>query len=480
MSSGVKIGREIELSSTGLVRELTELMLEKVPTHPDWCESLACAIIGMMAGRERYIANDFGTLNANIFVIYIGASGLSFKTVPLKKVVRPLLKMLTAAVNEEICQRFGTSLNEMNKKYRELNQASSRTKGTAEWKMKKFQLDRIKEGLVDFMTLQKFTSEKLTSWLNQFPQGMIAGDEYTKMFKGAKKKDYLTDNMEDLSRLYDCDVEKVGTQVRGVEYPEEAYVSFCSATTYYLLTLMGDDFFVQGTGNRILWILDDVMQKVDVQKEALSGEFFWAPEKKKEFDEKLATMVQMLMNIQELPEDLVEMDLDASILLDKYRLDKYNDAVDLFLADLLDKDANLMARLAQNAMKLALIHCVGRYALDERGSTYESMMIMPEDATWAIEKMERHYLYYKKLREVAARIRETTTRSYKTDQERILYLIDRLELRAEKLTANRLRQQTGWLKEDCQKVLDTMVANKEIRVVQELKLGKRHLYYARI
>lgn len=470
--------REYEFTSSGLVNELAELMMTGVPTHPDWAEGLAAAIIGMIAGKERFISNDYGKLYGNIFLIYIGASGLSFKTVPLKKVVRPLLKELTDRTNHEVCLSFNMRLDEYTERRRRYNRMSEREKKTPNGRAEKLILDQVKQSLVDFMSLQRFTSEKLTSWLNEFPQGMIAGDEYTKMFKGAKTKDYLTDNMEDLSRLYDCDVEKVGTQVRGVEYPENAYVAFCSATTYYLLTLMSDDFFIQGTGNRPLWILDDTRKKVDVDVEALKGEFFWGIEEDRDFNQRMSNLAERLMLVRRLPEGLIPLSLEASIALDKYRLQKYNDAVDKFSVDLLDKDANLIARLAQNAMKLALVHCIGRYAFDyDKDDPPMNMEINIHDANWAIEKMEKHFDHYSRMRFVASRVRGTTTRSYSSDQERVVYTIKRLEGEGKKITKTIIMQATGWLKDDCQAILDAMLATKQIEMYHEVSGTRKVTYY---
>lgn len=467
-----------EFTSSGLVRELAISMYTGVPTHPDWAETLACCMVGMVMGNTRYLYNTFGKLMGNIFVIYIGASGLSFKTVPLKKVVRPMLKKLTDAVNEVICGINGTSLQEFKNEWDESSHAPSHEKRTKEWKIRRALLEALKRRLVDFVAPQRFTSEFLITWLKDNPQGMIVGDEYSKMFKGASKKDYLVDNMEDLSRLYDGDMEKVGTQTRGVEYPEGAYIAFCSATTYYLLTLMTDDFFIQGTGNRILWILDVVREKVDIEKEALSGTFFWGIKEEQEFENRMNFLVSKLMNIMSLPEEVIPLSLEAGIALDRYRLEKYNEAVELFSDDLLNKDANLVARLAQNAMKLALVHCIGRYAWDyDPSDPVESMEITERDALWAIEKMEKHLVHYHQIREVSARVRLTTTRSYTSDQDRVMYVIDRLTKTGVEPTKTKIMQQTGWLKDDCQAVLDSMVAIGIIGQKTSIATQKKTTYY---
>jgi hypothetical protein len=472
--------RDMEFTSSGLIREIAEFTNAGIRTHPEWCESLAAAMVGMMAGKDRYIFNNLGKLPANIMVIYVGASALSKKTVPLKKVVRPLLSRLTGFVNEEILLENGLTPIEYQERINTCRTAASRTKGTTEWKEENAFLNRIASKMVDFLAPQKFTSEALISWLNNYPQGMIVGDEYTKMFKGATTKDYLTDNMEDLSRLYDCDIEKVATQSRGVEHPEDAFVSFVSATTYYILTVMSDKFFLQGTGTRVLWILDHELTTVDVEKEASTMDFFWGEAQLSSFEARMSELATRLMNIRYLPEGVIVPSFDASVALDKYRLNMENLAAELFSQDILNVDANLIGRLAQNAMKLALCHCIGRYAMEERGSVTEPMEISLEDANWGISKMERHLEYYRLMQEVASVIRETTTRSYKTDQDRVLYVVDRLSRRGDKVTVSELARQTGWLNRDCLVVLDTMVANDILETRQyEASNGRTVVFYVR-
>lgn len=478
MSSPDTDVEDFGFTSSGLVRALAEAMHTGVPTHSDWAETLSCMLVGLMAGMERYISNAYGNLYANIFCIYIGASGLSFKTVPLKKLVRPLVKRLTALMNDRVCQRYGTTLDGFSLDWNTSKNAPASEKRTKIWQIEEARLKNIKRNLVDYMAPQRFTSEFLITWLKDYPDGVIVGDEYTKMFKGAKKKDYLTDNMEDLSRLYDCDMEKVGTQTRGVEYPENAFISFGSASTYYLLKLMDDDFFIQGTGNRILWIFDDIRDKIDVEKEMLEAKFFWGIDEKKQFDQLLDNLAARLVNIKELPEGVIPIEINASIMLDRYRLNMYNKAVELFTGDLLDKDANLIARLAQNAMKLSLIHCIGRYAWDfDRDDIPRQMEINSKDAQWAIDKIERHFNHYHRMKDTASRVRETTTRSYLVDIQRVRQIVMRLEQAGNKVTKTKIMQQTGWLKAPCQAILDAMIATKQLTMYTSISGTRKVTYY---
>ena len=484
-SEADRIKRREGITATGLVGELANFMCNNIPTNPDWCENLAACLVGTIAGatedgKIREIRNSFGPLRPNIFTIYIGASRLGFKTVPLKTVVRPALIRVTEMYNSKVCLESGITIDEFYTRKNGLAKADAKEKKTPEWKKEKSFIDKIGTQLVNFEMPENFTSEALVSWLTTHPIGMIASDEFTNMFKGVSTKDYMSNVMEVLSRLYDSEVEKKATIARGVENAKNIHVCFASATTPYLMTLMDDSFFWQGTGNRILWIVDDVLDKIDQKEEENFAEFFWNPDKSREFDAEFERILTLLAGIRNLPEGQVLLSFGASAELNKYRINMYNKAVGLFMADMMDRDSSFVAGLAQNAMKLALIHCIGRYAMDSSSGNYTGYMeINEEDSGWAIKKMDRHLKFYHKLWELSSRVRSGSTKSYKVDEERILSIIEKVEITGKKLSVNKLRNQTGWLKDDCQKVLETMALNGTIRVVNEVINGKVYTFYTK-
>ena len=476
-------GRVAGITATGLVGELAKFMLKDTPTNPDWCENLACALVGTIAGavdegEEREIRNAFGKLRPNIFTIYIGASRLGFKTVPLKSAVRPLLNKVTNMYNEKTCLENGITKEEYDERVFGFLKLTAKEKNTNEGKKEKLFLDRVGRQLVNFEAPESFTSEGVTTWLTKHPCGMIASDEFTNMFKGTTGKDYMANVMETLSRLYDSEIEKKATISRGVEDVKNIHICFASATTPYILTLMEEAFFWQGMGNRILWIIDDTIEKIDVKEEENFAMFFWNVERSIEHDNAFDELATNLAGIRNLPKGQVLLDFDAKVELNRFRIHMYNEAVDLYQEDMMNKDSSFIAGLAQNAMKLALIHCIGRYALDVIAGNFGTMMeVNGVDAVWAISKVKRHKEYYRKLWELSNRVRPGTTKVYAVDQGRVLSIIVRTELLGKKMTANILRQQTAWLKEDCQKVLDTMVANGTISLLQENVNGKSIVYY---
>ncbi len=468
-----------QITSTGLIKELAEYLWRNgdVKTHPDWVESLATALVGTMMGKDRYTYNKFGKLPGIIFSIIIGASGISFKTVP-NGFAKILIKRVNEFLNDEICQEFGlVSYRDYKEKKQDHDISKPRRKrgGQSEEDKKRYnewldadeRFNRIETKLEDLEAPTKFTSEGLSIFLLRHPQCFVIGDEYTKLFKGAKTKDYLADNMEDLSRLYECRVDKYATASRGTEYPEDAYVNFVSATTTYLLSLMDETFFLQGTGNRILWIFDDLEEKrmLDVDKEAMKMDFWWSVEDEQKNQKTLDELAHKLITIRRLPESpfLITLDAPASMMLDKYRLTKYNDALAKLQVDILDIDGGMISRLAENAMRLAMIHCVGRYALEsyETGPQYviDKMEINSHDAEWAIAKVERHFEHYVKLfRHTAPRLRTGQIKSYRVDKSKVFAQVDSND----QLTLAKLNNYYSWNAKDSVSLIESMITTHEI------------------
>ena len=471
------MGRKVGITATGLIGEIANFMIKDVPTHPDWCESLAACLVGTIAGRGRYIINKFGMVNGNLFTIYVGASRLGFKTVPLKMATRPMLKAVSAIYNKEACLEFGITPEEYNTRWWGNSNASQKEKNSNEWKLERAFLNKVRGRFINVEMPESFTSEALASWLTTYPVGMICSDEFTSMVKGASKKDYMSTVMEVLSRLYDGEMEKKTTIARGIEESDKIHVSFASATTPYVMTLMDETFFWQGTGNRILWIVDEDVEKLD-ESDLINMGFFYGMVEKVEQENEFNRLVNLLAGIRKLPDECVMLlTPDAAIELDKFRVVMYNQAAELFAEDMMNRDSSFLAGMAQNAMKLALVHSIGRYAIDPEMLNVGLMDIEIVDARWAIEKVMRHMHYYNKLWEISARVRKGALESYKTDEERVISIITRFEKLGKRVTPNILRQQTHWDRQKGQNLLDTMIMNGDIRLITEIIMGKPVNYY---
>jgi hypothetical protein len=436
-----------------------------------------------MAGKERYIHTKQGKLPINLLAIVVGSSGLSHKTVILKR-SKKLMERVTGLLNDDIARRYGADdYDDYREKEREWNFIRA-TKHAGRYSDKERALqekiDSIKFNKVDLIAPDSFSTEGLIMHLSLQPQGIIFGDEFTSVFKDASEKTYLKSAMEFISRLFDCDLPKRVTTSRGLENPDESYVNFVSATTYYLLTLMNEAFFIQGTGNRVIWTLDDLALKEEIDLEdinAATGYFYGQEDEDKE-EKEIVRLAGELLKIRELPEGIIIGNFDAGINLWRYAVEKKNEALRIAKKDILNKDSNLYARLGELAMRLTAIHCVGRYAKYPRDELPQILEFNEEDTNWAKAKMERHLNHYMKMLEIWARVKDTRTYSYKADQDRVLLIIQKFEKEDERLTVSKLAQQTGWLNADCLVLLDTMVANEVIEPQQyKAKNGRIVTYY---
>src|SRR5581483_11314879 len=197
----------------GFIDELTRHITTYVPDNPDWVE--ACAIATFSAFLEGIqFTTVKGKLNLNLFFLCIAPSSIGNKSVPLKNFARDIL-------------------------YRASEE---------------FEKTGIQKGL---LLPDKFTVEALIKHFATISNnGIIVADEFTAMIKSSKRR-YLANLMEFLSQLYDGEAQSRTTIRNGLVKSEKCYVSFISATTPYIYSVLKQDLFIQGTGNRFLYILYD-------------------------------------------------------------------------------------------------------------------------------------------------------------------------------------------------------------------------------
>lgn len=418
---------ESPFTSQGLIRDLAEYILRRTDTNPSFAETCASVLVSAAVGPNIIIADQKGDVYLNLFGIIVGGSGISNKTVALD-IVREIIRSLSTEIKNNL-------------------------------------------------TLpQKFSIEGLSLYLTKHREGVIIGDEYTAMFQSAGKS-WLRDTMEFLSNLYSGYLPMYVTIARGTEYVSEICVGFLSATTPYLLRLMRtDDFFLQGTGCRFLWDLDLSRSKVD--ENSVSGAiFFLDPAQREQLSKELERYVHELVKLRRITENVAEissinkgilnMSMEAAAELGKYRLQKINQAVDLFNENVLNADTGYVMRLAENAIKLAGLHCVSRSYKDEM-SVLEGMEVSKEDVDWATAKTEHHFKMYLALKELRDKIhRDKSTWSHQTDFQKVLNCID---AKGGSASISQVMHRTGWLTKEAQVIIKAMIHNKMI--VGKKRTGK--------
>ena len=426
-----------------MVTRLSDYIIDRTDTNRDFADVCAALCISTAVGENVFISNKIGVLPLNIFGIIIGGSGISNKTVAIN-IVRRIVRLMNRDLFPNLDEKYG------------------------------------------LLVPVKFTIEAMTNWFKEkqnltgvIPEGAIVADEYTKMFMGAKNRDYLATTMEYLSTLYDGYVDKTVTIARGVEEVERVYVNFVSATTFYLLKLMDVDFFIQGNGTRILWCFDDQHDPEEMTPEEIDS-FFTDIIRMNESERRLFELVDELVRLRRMVltarNGLIILSIDAMRMLSRYRLEKKNFSISLYKTDWLNPDANYISRLAQNAMKLAAIHCMGRYTgVDIWDDAH--VMLTDVDAQWGISKVENYFKSYLKIRDAMALMSsESQTSSFQADHQKVLRVIDKWGGQASK---SQLISTTRWRLKELDNTLEDMVTAGIIDFTEVRTAGRPAVIYRR-
>lgn len=201
----------------GVIGKLEKFFQTRFGLGKMWSRSIATAIVSTCL-HEVFLSDELGNVKPNIFVIDIGPSGLGMKSPPVKR-ARELVK----AFNPEY---LGVSVFTPPA----LREWVAPDLGTKSGKEKEFHLNFI-----------------------------IIRDEASTLF--GEDRDYMKDLYELLSELWDGYLESYGTRGYGNEGNVDVYVSLLAAGSPKILSLLDEMFFVQGLGNRVLWIDEPVTFK---------------------------------------------------------------------------------------------------------------------------------------------------------------------------------------------------------------------------
>ena len=206
-----------QTTTGGFVEEIEGLSLTHCNTNPLWAKTIAIGTLSPFIQKIWY-ETWRGKVSPHIFGLCIGPSGLAEKSLPLETIIRPILRNIDKMLGDK---------NEDDEDEKYVPTASF---------------------IVPYNP--NSSMQALTTWASKNKRGLLAVDEFSSILKVAKKDGYLGEILEYLSRLYDGDVGKNATQIRGEEAGDKLCISFLTTTTPYIYEIMRAGFFVQGTGNR--------------------------------------------------------------------------------------------------------------------------------------------------------------------------------------------------------------------------------------
>ncbi len=207
----------------GIIGKWEHFFRDRFPIGPMWARALPSSLVSI-ALSNVVLTDKMGDVKPSLWFMYVGRSGLGYKTPPLK-----IIRKLIQAFNPEL------------------------------------------------VAPSKFTPEGFTEYVKKGDTvlhfaNFIIRDETSKLLGEALKFSHMNTLLEYLSELWDGWIEGYRTRKMQYEGNISVYVTFLSATSEYFFELLTEGFFRQGLGNRILWIIE-----IPRKPEKLDPESFFFP-----------------------------------------------------------------------------------------------------------------------------------------------------------------------------------------------------------
>jgi hypothetical protein len=406
------------LADDGFIQQFSSMILDSVPTSPKWADSIACSMLSTAIGSNIVTKTRVGPLNLNVWFMIVGSSGISHKTTPLKYHARPMVEELETILD------------------------------------------------TDLMLPSRFSIEGMIEYFSKYsPAGVVIRDEFTSVFKDMQK-DYLTDFTEFLSEVYDCSVQKRFTRATKLEETRRVYVNLLAATTPYLYQILKYDFFIQGTGNRIMFILDSAREP---RHEDSDSFFASAQDVETENESKRRVLATSLASIRNSALRMIQPDSDAGNLLTEFKYKTEFQLSKRFSSNPYDIYSPYMARMSEMTFKLTALSTLSRWYNRLGEWKFAELTSLPEDADWAIKKVEGHFDDFKKMVEAWRQRPETFTA--KTYDSQATQVYDYLVSKDVGTTWGQMRNDMRWSTEVWSQVLRLLFDTKKIIAVEHKPEG---------
>jgi len=417
------------MTDKGFIKDFTNHILEHVPTHPDWAESLAISCLSSCLDRDVYIVTKKGPLRLNLFFMVIGPSGLADKTVSMDHAIE-LLNCFKNQTNRDVVMPSRHTV----------------------------------EGLMKYM------DEKIEG-TNEYANtsGIIFRDEVTSLFKEIKNKSFAADEQEFLCELYDGKIQKRYTVKHKLQGYKNVYLNFISATTPNIFKVITVGFFTQGLGNRFMFTFDEYRDPIDVDSDDfLSNPYVYFEQNHDLFVEYATRLTDISVKC---PRTVIGFEDTAAEKITKYYNEKRKIAAERFKNNKFDIEYSYIVRLPEFALKLAALHCISFN--EESLDIIPQLIIRDLNVNWAIKKVEKHYEHYKRMLSVW---NSTTTEEMPTSDEsykRVFF--SKLE-ENQPIGKTALRNELNWHNQKLSKIfsslINTLCEQDEIKIE---KNGKSRL-----
>jgi len=226
---------------------------------------------------------------------------------------------------------------------------------------------------------------------------------------------------------------------------------------------MERNFFVQGTGNRILYTIFEPPKPPNLSAE----EFFVTGEKERQREGEISKLAQALGRVYKSNLRWIWPMPEAGEVWMDYKKGKDREAYKRYKANPQDVEYTYLQRLPVAALKVAGLAAVSRSYLSLPKLKGDTLMIGLEDMNWAIMKIENHLKHFRNLlekweitpREIAPEVHERELLrmlAFVRDSEDGMLLQSELLSRSEMVKDKRFYN-----------LIATLVSRKELEVVSE-------------
>jgi len=385
-------------SEIAFIEPFENLMVSRTGTNRSWARLLSLTALSTAIGSNIRVVDKQSPMQLNVFSLNIGASGLARKTLPTQFYFQPVLERLSKLLGAKMLlpQSFTS------------------------------------EGLHEYFLSNEVIEKEAVRTVQ--PGGCIISDEFSRFVKETQKKKYMAGQLEFLSELYDGHIKSRYTKTDKYLQSVEVCVNLIAASTPHLLTVMTEDFYTQGTGNRFLFLYSG-QGEIKIE----DPEDYFMP-LGNECDTLLDGFAKKLQSYYENTKNRgLIFSPEACKTLVEYKYEKEKEAANLFYKNQLDIVYSYVTRLPQFCFKIAGLKAIDRTGSRPWSSDVDNDVgVSVEDAQYATKVVDEHFKEFQTIVDLWGKIRREGLAKYRRlDIETIRDIIvssedsciDRTELR---------------------------------------------------
>jgi hypothetical protein len=489
-----QVQRYLQMLPNGILRDITKYIVDRCPTSYSWAECQSLVLLSLAMGLKRHIKTKMGRVRAHLFILNVGPSRIAFKTVPIKYYSREILlkmcelgernfKMAKRHTVEAMIGILSEGKNKKkNKKKKGNNQNNPEEQGETNNQQNQNQNQNQTENTTTTNNQEQGQDQDQdplnpNSDILLNNEAIMIYDEISSFFKDTKNKKWMSDALEFISELWDNWVGERETKTHGHEGGVRAFISILGATTDHFFETIDRSFFVQGTGNRFLFVLSmprDIQMNFDTEEEEASDFFgLLAGETDSNMDEDLENFAKRILFLRDNAPNTLEFTNSAALLAYKYYKNNHKMATRKWSEDRKNIEYSYLSERSILMIKLA-----GLYALSNNEQriveglltkdSEDSIIITEKAVKWAILRMEEYSDNFVKLIDMwtEAKARGETVKIIEDDYK---YIKSILRRHGGMLNRTQLARKTKYSSRRFREIINSAVQQKVLYLLTEIE-----------